>query len=112
MSPTIQAGLLIPLEIWEVPLDNSVIKFFQPLILQPRKLPHDPDDTDDTEYAEVVYPKLNIDVYANNHDDLLEAVYSNIRLEWQHFVQQDDAGLRPETLQIKRNYLDMAGYGL
>jgi len=40
--------LLAPVEIWEVLLDESTIKFHQPLVLTPTWLPDDPEEPSDT----------------------------------------------------------------
>jgi hypothetical protein len=97
------------IEIWEVPLnDHSFIKFFEKLELPSRPIERDPEDSDPTQYYEVVYPDLNIDVYGETHEDLLDAVKSNIRLEWRHFVREEDSNLTWKTRQIKQNYLAAA----
>jgi hypothetical protein len=103
MTPTVQTDILAPFEIWEVPLDdNSVIKFFSPLKLKPERLP------DSDSYGEIVYPELNIDVYGDSHDDLLEAVHSDIRFEWQRLVQKPDSELTTQAILVKQNYLNAA----
>jgi hypothetical protein len=107
MSLPTHADLRTPLEIREVPFWDSVIKFSPPLILKPRII-YDPTDDDDTGFAEVVYPELVIDVCANNHDDLLEAVYSNIRFGWRSYVQNDNGDFSPQIFRIKQNYLKAA----
>ncbi len=99
---------LAPFEIWEVMLDNSTIKFHQPLMLQPEWLPDDPDEPDENEYLSVKMPELAINVYAENFDDLLEAVHSAIRIAWRVFVRVPDDRLIPSTKEIQQNYLAIA----
>ena len=99
---------LAPFEIWEVMLDNSTIKFHKPLVLTPTRMPHDPDEPGDVEYWDVIVPELNIDVFADNHDDLWEFVHSDIRFVWSHIVQVPDSQLDRESRAIKRRWLNIA----
>ena len=99
---------LAPFEILEVMLDNSTIKFFEPLVLVPTRMPHDPDEPGDVEYWDVIVPELNIDVFADNHDDLWEFVHSDIRFIWSHIVQAPDSRLDRESREIKRRWLNIA----
>jgi hypothetical protein len=108
MIQTTQNTLLAPFEIWEVTLDHSTIKFHQPLVLTPNWMPHDPDEPGEIEYLEIVRPELNIDVYAENRDDLLDALHSNIRMVWRLFVQENESKLIPQTKIIRNNYLAIA----
>ncbi len=103
-----ETDLLAPLEIWEVLLDNSSIKFHKPLVLVPQYIPHDPDEPSEKEYLEIVRPELNIDVYADNRDDLLEFVHSEIRFIWRHFVQADESKLNRDTKAIRQTYIGLA----
>jgi hypothetical protein len=109
MIPILQeVEVLAPFEIGEVTLDHSTIKFFQPLILTPTWLPDDPDEPDDSEYLLIDHPELGIHVYAENRDDLLEFIYSDLRFVWQHYVLVDDEKLIPKTKSIKYHYLKIA----
>jgi len=111
ISQVDEAVLLAPFEIWEVMLDNSTIKFYEPLVLTPVPLPDDPDEPSrpgENNYVLIERPDLNISVFANTRDELEEFVCSEIRFVWQHFVQADDAKLNVETLAIKKTYLALA----
>jgi hypothetical protein len=108
MSQTTETALLAPFEIWEVPYDNSTIKFHKPLVLTPTLMPHDPDEPGDVEYLDVIYPELSIDVYAENRDELLAWINSEIYMNWKHFVSKDDSQLSAQTREIKRKYLAVA----
>ena len=100
---------LVPFEIWSVPLDDHrTIKFHEPLVLTPTRMPHDPDEPGDVEYLDVICPELNIDVYADNFDDLIDFVRSDIRFVWKHIVLKDDSNLDRKSLSIKRNHLALA----
>ncbi len=99
---------LAPFEIWEVMLDNSTIKFHEPLVLQPTRMPHDPDEPGDVEYWEVIHQNLAIDVYAETVDEVIEAVHSAIRIAWRVFVCVPDDRLIPATKKIQQNYLAIA----
>jgi hypothetical protein len=71
-------------------------------------MPHDPDEPGDVEYLDVICPELSIDVYAENRDELLEAVHFSIQMAWKRFVSKDDSQLNSGTLPIKRKYLAIA----
>jgi hypothetical protein len=105
---TLQTDILAPFEIWEVPLDKGVIKFHEPLILTPNWMPHDPDEPGDVDYLEIVCPELNIDVYGENRDELLDAVHSMIHFAWKHYVQPNNNELNAKIKTIKHNYLTIA----
>jgi hypothetical protein len=108
MSLIQETTLLAPFEIWEVPFGDATIKFFEPLVLTPTWMPDDPDEPGDVEYLEVIYPELAIDVYAENREELLAWVRSEIFMNWKHFVSKDDSQLNRDTLAIKRKYLAAA----
>ena len=102
--------MLAPFEIWEVPYGDATIKFHEPLILTPTWMPDDPesDEPDENEYLQVLYPELAIDVYGEDRNDLLEAVYSNISMNWKNYVQRDDSRHSPRTKVIKYAFLAIA----
>ena len=105
MSTPIKAskiGVLAPIEIWEVMLDNRTIKFHQPLVIQPEILP--PESEKDRIYFAVDIPDLNISVHADNREDLFEFVHSDIRFVWKRIVELPDAELDAQSLTIKSNY--------
>ena len=106
MSIVLKTDLFAPMEIWEVPFDQQTIKFKEPLILTPKRVPDDPEEPEmQKEYLQIICPELAIDVFAENRDDLLDAVYSNIRMNWKHFVLKEDRHLTSATLAIKNAYL-------
>ena len=103
MSQIQESTLLAPFEIWEVMLDNSTIKFFEPLVVKPEVLP--PEEPGDRTYLTIDVPELNISVHADNREDLWEFLLSDIRFVWEHIVQSPDDALNPKAVQIKRNNL-------
>ena len=104
----IDTDVLAPFEIWEVLYGDKTIKFNEPLMLTPNILPDDPDEPDDEEYLQVIFPELAIHVSAENRDELLEAVHSNIRMNWKHFVCEKDTQLSPQMQAVKRQFLTIA----
>ena len=112
MSLLQETAVLAPIEIWSVPFDeHRTIKFHEPLILTPTWMPDDPDEPrepDEPEYMDIICPELNIDVYADNIDDLVDFVRNNIRLAWKHIVLKDDSDLNAVCRSIKRNHLAIA----
>ena len=112
MSLIAESTTLAPFEIWEVPLDDErTIKFNEPLILTPTWMPDDPDEPrapGAPRYLDVICPKLNIDVYADNFDDLIEAVKYDIQLIWERIVLKPDGILSKKARIIKQNHLAIA----
>jgi hypothetical protein len=108
ISMTDDETMLAPFEIWEVPYGDSIIKFHEPLILTPTWMPQDPDEPDDVEYLDVIYPELAIDVYGEDRDDVLEAVYDNICMNWKNYVQREDSRHSQRTKAIKYAFLAVA----
>ncbi len=99
---------LAPFEIWEVMLDNSTIKFHEPLVLTPTRMPHDPDEPGDVEYWEVEVPELAISSWGEDHDELVSAVHGDICFAWRYFVEADDTQLAADAKAVKKAYLEMA----
>ena len=108
MSQVCNTISLAPLEVWGVMLDDRTIKFNEPLMLTPQRVPDDPDEPCNQKYWQIVYPPLAIDVYAETLDDLRDAVHSNIRMNWKHYVQKENSRLSPQTMAIKRAFLAVA----
>jgi len=100
--------MLAPFEIWEVPYGDATIKFHEPLVLTPTWVPDDPEEPDENEYLQVIYPELAIDVCAETRDELLAWIHSDIFMNWKHFVSKDDSKLNSGTLPIKHKYLAVA----
>ena len=105
---TADVTLFAPFEIWEVPFGNATIKFHKPLVLTPALMPDDPEEPDDHEYLQIICHELNIDVWAEDRDDLLEMIFSEIRFVWNHIVLKNDDDLDFESKMIKRNHLALA----
>ena len=103
-----EGTMLAPFEIWEVPYDNATIKFFEPLVLTPTWMPHDPDEPSDVEYWEVEVPELAISSYGVDREELASAIRSDIRFAWRHFVLADDSLLTPDAQAVKIHYLTVA----
>ena len=101
-------------EIWEVPLDDAtVIRFFEPLVLQPFWLEDDPDSSDDTpvsvrQYLGAERPELEIFANGTNRRELWKSICGDIRSAWIHFVRAEAPRLSSHGEQIKKNYLRIA----
>jgi len=104
----IDTDVLAPFEIWEVPFGDKTIKFFEPLMLAPSVMPHDEEEPGDVEHLIVINNELSIDVCAENRDELLSWIHSEIFMNWKHFVSKEDRELNADTLALKRKYLTMA----
>ena len=104
----VDTDVLAPFEIWEVLYGDKTIKFFEPLMLTPRIMPDDPDEPSDEVYLQVVYPELAIHVNAEDRDELLSWIHSEIRMNWKHYVSEEDRKLGADTLALKQKYLTIA----
>jgi len=103
-----EATMLAPFEIWEVMLDDSTIKFFEPLVLTPARMPHDPDEPGDVEYWEVEMPELMISTFGTDYEKIHNGILSDIRDAWKHIVAIPDNRLSQNGKKIKQNYLAIA----
>ena len=101
-----ETEVLAPFEIWEVMLDNSTIKFFEPLIVQPEILPL--EEPGDPTYLTVDVPELNISAHGLTRQELWECVLGDIRFNWTEYACEDDCKLVPLARSIKNTYLAVA----
>jgi hypothetical protein len=108
MSHATKIDILAPFEIWEVMLDNSTIKFFKPLILNPVRVSPDPDEPDNEEYWIVEVPELMISTFGHEYHSIWSGVLSDIRDAWKHIVSLPDDSLSPNGKKIKQRYLALA----
>jgi hypothetical protein len=99
-----ETTLLAPFEIWEVMLDNSTIKFFKPLIVQPTIL----DRGTSGECYSAEYPELDLSAVGVSLDELMSCFRSDIRITWKRVVQKKDTELAPNARTIKRRFLECA----
>jgi len=106
MSQVKETTLLTPFEIWEVMLDNSTIKFFQPLVIRPKVLP--PEEPGDQTYWLVDVPELMISTFGNEYHTIRNGVLSDIRDAWKYIVSMPDDGLSQNGKKIKEKYLSIA----
>jgi len=100
--PDVQTDLLAPFEIWEVRLDQSTIKFFEPLVVQPVQI------ADNEEYWLVDVPELMISTLGDEHRKIQNGVLSDIRDAWKHIVSLPDDRLSQNGKRIKQHYLAIA----
>ncbi len=111
MSTFREIDLLAPLEIWEVLLDDRAIKFHTSLVLKPVPLP--PEESDGKTYLSIDVPELNISAHADNREDLLEFVHSDIRFAWRRCVEPESdeslsSAAQKRAAIIRDNYLAIA----
>lgn len=104
MSQTNQTDLLAPFEIWEVLLDNSTIKFHNPLVVTPEVL----DRGTPGECFFVEFPDLDLSAVGIDREELLSCLRSDIRMTWKRIVQKHDNELVPEDRELKRRLLKAA----
>jgi hypothetical protein len=101
-----ETAVIAPFEIWEVMLDHSTIKFFEPLVLTPEILP--PEEPGDRTYLTVDVPELAISSHGIDIEELVSAIRCDIRFAWRHFVRAKDTKLTADAKKIKYNYLAIA----
>jgi len=104
MSLTIEPALLAPFEIWEVPLDDSTIKFNEPLIVKPAIL--DRGTPEECFCAEC--PELDISAAGVDIDELSSCLRSDIRMTWKRVLQKQNNKLTAKELAVKRRFLKIA----
>ena len=102
MSLTIEPTLLAPFEVWEVPLDDSTIKFHEPLVLKPKQI-----SADDSFWV-IEKPELGLSAFGSDHESLWDCVQSCIRMAWKEYVCEDDNNLLPLAKKYKDAYLNIA----
>jgi hypothetical protein len=105
--------VLAPFEIWEVQIGESVIKFYQPLILIPYWLEDDPNDPDDPpitgkNYLGVECPELDLSAFGSNRRELWQCICGDIRAVWERCVRIPDDKLSSANREVKQNYLSIA----
>jgi hypothetical protein len=105
MSFCCVTAAVAPLEIWEVLLDNSTIKFFKPLILEPVLIQQEPGEE---KCWLVEVPELMISTFGDKHSIILNGVLSDIRDAWNHIVSLSDNRLSQSGKKIKQSYLAIA----
>jgi hypothetical protein len=93
-----------PLEIWEVSLDDSTIKFFKPFFILPTVL----DEGTSGECYFVECPEVGISAVGVDFDELRRCLHSDIRIMWKRVVRKPDNELLPEDRTIKRRFLELA----
>lgn len=108
MSQTDKDTLLAPFEIWEVLLDNSTIKFHQPLVVTPTWMPQDQEDPNGDAYLEADIPELNISAHGKTRQELWECILGDIRFNWTEYVSEDDSCLASRAKAFKDAYLAIA----
>ena len=106
LSATDNHTMLAPFEIWEVMLDDSTIKFFEPLMVQPEVLP--PEEPGDPAYWTVDVPKLDLSAVGISLEELESCVRSDIRMTWKQVVRKRNNELTPHDRTIKQRWLEIA----
>ena len=108
-----QKDSLAPIEISEVPIGETTIKFHQPLVLIPHWLEDDPNDPDDPpitgkNYLGVERPELDLSAFGANRRELWKCICGDVRAVWEHCVRLPDDKLSSANRTVKRNYLAIA----
>ncbi len=88
-----------PFFLEEVPLDGGVLRFRDPLTLQPQT-------TESRQLMFIEDEALGINTHATTRDDLLEEVYEQVRMLWLEYAKEADDVLSPPALELKRNLLE------
>ena len=92
------------LEIWEVILNNSSIKFFKPLLVVPTLL--DQGTPGECYFAEC--PEIGLSAVGVDLEELSSCLRSDIRMTWKRIVQTHDNELSSHDRNIKRRFLELA----
>jgi len=92
------------LEIWWVELDNSTIKFNEPLLIPLEIL----DGGTDEECYFAEFPEIGISAVGVDFDELRSCLRSDIRMTWKRVFQKPESELTPNDRAIKRRFLELA----
>jgi len=104
-SPEVRVEL--PLEIWEVTLDEAtIIKFTDcPLCFRPAIL--DEGTVGECYFAED--PEIGISAVGVDIDELQRCLHSDIRMTWKRVFRNPVSKLTPKDTVIRRRLLKLAG---
>jgi len=102
--PAAEQSALAPLEIWEVMFDDSTIKFFEPLLIEPKIL--DRGTSGECYFAEC--PEIGISAVGIDIEELSSCLRSDIRMTWRRIVRKRDNNLTPNDRAMKRRWLEIA----
>jgi hypothetical protein len=92
-----------PLEIWEVLLDSSTIKFNVPLLISPTIL--DKGTSEECYFAEL--PEIGISAVGVDIDELRSCLHSDIRMTWKRVFRKPISKLTPKDAAIRQRLLEL-----
>ena len=92
------------LEVWLVELDNSTIKFNEPLLIPPVVLDHGTAEA--CYFAE--FPELGISAVGIDIEELQSCLRSDIRMTWKRVFHRSENELTPNDMAIKKRFLELA----
>lgn len=102
MNITQRGDPLATVEVREVTTIDFSLRFHQPLRLPVSELPDSPD------FVYIKDDDLNIDVIAENLEQLQNELVWEIDIVWHNYAQAADEELSPEALRLKRKWLEIA----
>jgi hypothetical protein len=92
------------LEVWLVELDNSTIKFNEPLLIPPVVL--DQGTTEACYFAE--FPELGISAVGIDIEELQSCLRSDIRMTWKRVFSKSENELTQKDRAIRLKFLELA----
>jgi len=91
-------------EIWEVMLDNSTIKFNDRFVIPCTVL--DKGTAEECLFAE--FPEVGVSAVGVDFEELRSCLHSDIRMTWKRVFQTPDNKLTLEDKAIKQRFLELA----
>ena len=92
------------LEVWSVELDNSTIKFNEPLFVPLEIL----DKGTDAECCFAEFPEIGISAVGVDFEELQRCLHSDIRMTWKRVFKKPENKLTPKDKAIRRRFLELA----
>ena len=92
------------IEIWWVELDNSTIKFNEPLLIPLTILDSGTDE--ECYFAEL--PEIGISAVGVDFDELRSCLRSDIRMTWKRVFKKSENELTSNDKAIRRRFLELA----
>jgi len=92
------------LEVWLVELDNSTIKFNEPLLIPPVVL----DQGTAEECYSAEFPELGVSAVGIDIEELQSCLRSDIRMTWKRVFCKPENELTPNDRAIRLKFLELA----
>lgn len=94
---------LSPFRVDEIEFDNKILRFRNPMILNPRL-------DESQQLICLSEPRLGIDVFAYSRDELEKELGEQITFLWEDFANCDDAEMTAQAVELKKHLLESISF--